>query len=71
MRKWKGSADEMRRLVSVSVRWLHRFRDPVTESEWKELKKAKFEGKTISGIELPMKLWNVRKRAPAGAEAVR
>lgn len=26
--------------------------DPEAESEWKELKKAKFEGKTIRGIEL-------------------
>ena len=49
--KWK-EYDEMRRSISQYLDGASIGGDPQTESEWKELKKAKFEGKTIRGIEL-------------------
>ena len=42
----------MRRSISQYLDGASIGGDPQTESEWKELKKAKFEGKTIRGIEL-------------------
>ena len=49
--KWK-EYDEMRRSISQYLDGVSISDDPEAESEWKELKKAKFEGKTIRGIEL-------------------
>ena len=49
--KWK-EYDEMRRSISQYLDGASIGGDPQAESEWKELKKAKFEGKTIRGIEL-------------------
>ena len=49
--KWK-EYDEMRRSISQYLDGASIGGGPQTESEWKELKKAKFEGKTIRGIEL-------------------
>ena len=42
----------MRRSISQYLDGVSISDDPEAESEWKELKKAKFEGKTIRGIEL-------------------
>ena len=49
--KWK-EYDEMRRSISQYLDGVSISDDAEAESEWKELKKAKFEGKTIRGIEL-------------------
>lgn len=49
--KWK-EYDEMRRSISQYLDGASISDDPQAEGEWKELKKAKFEGKTIRGIEL-------------------
>lgn len=49
--KWK-EYDEMRRSISQYLDGASISDDLEAESEWKELKKAKFEGKTIRGIEL-------------------
>ncbi len=49
--KWK-EYDEMRRSISQYLDGVNISGNPEMEREWKELKKAKFEGKTIRGIEL-------------------
>lgn len=49
--KWK-EYDEMRRSISQYLDGAVMDDDLQAQSEWKELKKAKFEGKTIRGIEL-------------------
>ena len=67
--KWK-EYDEMRRSISQYLDGVSISDDPEAESEWKELKKAKFEGKTIRGIELLAEVIGRQEEKLAGLKEI-